>query len=289
MGVLRPEEVRHPDLPLAMRGYDRERVDRLLARVADAYALVWEQSQALRERLRSLEVEFAAAQGEAEASARAVAELLQRPPAANGELVERGEAFAALESRLDRAEGEREQALADLRRTSQRASELSECLSRLENAQSTLSQTQLPTEETLSSVADAEAARLLVAAARAADDVRDAARARALRTLKKARELSALVHAQVEREREELAEMQERRRQVEHEAEEILAQARAEAAHIVAATDAERQRVRELLTSALASLEAEAATSTGNLVGDLSARLDLSSDHLYEATETTAT
>jgi len=372
-GTLSPEEVRHPDLPLALRGYDRERVDRLLARVADAYSLVWEQSQARQERLRSLEAELAAAKGEAEASARAVAELMQRSPT-NGQLSQGVETLAALQSRLERAEAEREQALADLRQMSERASALAERMAALEDEQ----HAHPPQVEAAdSSFTDDEAARLLVAAARAADDVRDAARARALRTLKKARELSALVHAQTEREREELTEMEERRqqgkreteeilarasaeadrlnvemderrrqgeheaeqigaqaraeadrlnvemderrRQVEHEAEqiraqaraeadrlnvemeerrrqgereaeEILARARAEADRIVTATEEERQRVRDLLTGALASLEAEAgaAGTRGDLVGDLSSRLDLSSNRPHETTEPTA-
>ena len=71
---------------------------------------------------------------------------------------------------------------------------------------------------------DEEAARLLVASARAADDVREASRAEALRTLTEAREASALVEAQTERERAALAEIRERRAQVEREAEELLAE-----------------------------------------------------------------
>jgi len=70
-----------------------------------------------------------------------------------------------------------------------------------------------------------DAARLLVGAARAAEDVREASWARALHTLTKARDLSALLHAQTERERAALAEMQERRGQVEREAEAILVEA----------------------------------------------------------------
>ena len=187
LGVLKPEEVRNPDLPLAMRGYDRERVDRLLARVADSYSLVWEQSRALRERLRSLEAEVAAAQAEAEASARAVAELMQRSSSGNGPPSSGVDALAALERRLERAGAERAQALADLQQMSERASELGERLAAIEDEQHAREQLQAATAE--SAVPDAEAARLLLAAARAADDVRAASRARALRTLNKAREL----------------------------------------------------------------------------------------------------
>lgn len=76
-----------------------------------------------------------------------------------------------------------------------------------------------------STTSDREAARLLVASARAADDVREAARAEALRTLREAREASALVEAQTERERVILAEITERRVQAERDAEELLAEA----------------------------------------------------------------
>jgi len=66
---------------------------------------------------------------------------------------------------------------------------------------------------------DGEAAGLLVAVARTAEEVRDASRA-----LAEARELSALVEAQTEREQAALAEIQERRGLVERELDEILAQ-----------------------------------------------------------------
>jgi cell division septum initiation protein DivIVA len=270
-----------------MRGYDRERVDRFLARVADAYSLVWGQSQALRERLRSLEAEVAAAQAEAEASARAVAQLTQQTSPGNVPPPSGVEALAALERRLERAESERAQALADLQQMSNRASELGKRVAAIENEPNAREQLQAATAE--SAVPDAEAARLLLAATRAADDVRAASRTRALRTLTRARELSALVNAQTERERANLAEAEERRRQADSEAERIVAQARAEAAAILGAIEDERKRVRELLTGALTSLEAEAAVPRGNLIGDLAPRLDLSSNRDLETTEPTAT
>jgi hypothetical protein len=72
---------------------------------------------------------------------------------------------------------------------------------------------------------EGEAAELLIAATRAAEDVRLGSRARALRTLTKARELAALVRAEADREREALADSRERRAQVESMAEEMLAEA----------------------------------------------------------------
>ena len=70
MSALRPDDVTSRGLPVVMRGYDREGVDRLLARVAEAYALTLRQSLSQRERLRSLEADLAAAEGEAAATRR---------------------------------------------------------------------------------------------------------------------------------------------------------------------------------------------------------------------------
>jgi hypothetical protein len=104
---------------------------------------------------------------------------------------------------------------------------------------------------------DGEAARLLVASARAAEDVREASRAEALRTLTEAREAAAVVEAQTERERAALAGIRERRAQVAREAEELLAEtgrvegemqkrrarAESEAAALLAVAQAEADRV----------------------------------------------
>jgi DivIVA domain-containing protein len=308
LDVLTPDDVRSYDLPLAMRGYDRERVDRLLARVADAYAMSWENSRALRERLRSLEVELVAAQGEAEASARAVAELMQRSPATEDrQSPQTGEELGALQARLERSEAERERTLEQLRQATVRVSELEGHLAALEEAQRARPQQQDEAGGAATPLSDDEAARLLVAAARAADDVRGAARSRALRTLTKARELAALVQAQTERERAELAEAQQRRGDVEREteeirrhareeadraaseiqqrraeaareADEIVARARAEAERTADAMEEERDRVRHLLVGALASIEAEVAKPPSTLMVDLESRLNEHTD-----------
>jgi F0F1-type ATP synthase membrane subunit b/b' len=78
-----------------------------------------------------------------------------------------------------------------------------------------------------------------------------------------------------------LAETQERREQIQREADEILIRARAEADRVVAAIEDERNRVRELLTGALASLDGERAASSEGLIADLEFRL-------HETTEPTA-
>jgi len=280
MSTLRPEDVTSHGLPVAMRGYDKERVDRFLARVAEAYALTWQQSQALRERLRSLEAELDAAEGDARASAKSVAELVQRSATAEDQLTQTGEARDELGARLESSESGRKQALADLREVSERASDLGRRLEAFEDGQRRRAQN--GAEARQPAVADGEAASLLVAAARAAEDVRDASRGRALRTLTKARGRAMQLHAEAERERAALVELQERRDRVEHEVDDILAGARAEAERVGASIEDERHRVRELLTGALASLDAEGAAPAAGLVADLSSRV-------HETTEPSVT
>ena len=108
-------------------------------------------------------------------------------------------------------------------------------------------------------VPDGEAARLLVAAAHAAEDVREASHARALQTLTQARERAEQIDAETERRRAALAEMEERCRQAEHEAGEILARARTEAESVVAALEeGRRARVDREAEAILAGARAEA-------------------------------
>ncbi len=130
-----PEDVTNHGLSVGMRGYDKERVDRHLARVADAYGLALRRCAVQQDRLRALEDELNAAVGEARASAKAVAELMQAAPAAKTQQPQARKALDELEARLKRSESEREQALADLRQMSERASELGARLEALEAAQ----------------------------------------------------------------------------------------------------------------------------------------------------------
>ena len=278
--TVRPEDVTSTGLPVTMRGYDRDRVDRLLARVREAYALTLQQCQTLRDGQRSLKTELDAAEGEASASARSVAEQVRRSAAAEDQLQQAREARADLEARLERAESEREQALADLQEAAGRASDLGRRLEALENGLLPPDRGEVTSPQ--SAGADGEAAQLLVAAARAAEDVRTASRARALRTLTKARDLAALVQAQTEREQAALVAAQERRDEVEREANRLLARAQAEADSFVMAIEDERRRVRELLTGALVSLDGESAAPPESLMTDLESRL-------HETTEPTAT
>ncbi len=290
--VLRPDEVTTEGLPLAMRGYERESVDRLVKRVADAYATTLRKNQSQRELIRSLEADLDGAQAEAAASARSVAELMQASARTAGGEGPTSAELRELETRLEGAERERDTAIADLRVATERADALAGQMKSLESDRRVREGTTVGADST-----DGEAARLLLAAVRAAEDVRSASRARALRTLTKARELAALVEAQAERERTALAETQarrtraeqeaeerraearrvdaeieERRRQLEHE-EEGLAQARAEADHVVLESEEERRRLRELLAGALASLDTEVSAPSDSLVDDLSTRL----------------
>lgn len=270
--LLSPEDVTNHGLPVAIRGYDRERADRHLARVADAYGFALARASGLQERLRTLEDELNSALAEAQASARAVAELMQSAPATKAEQPSYARsALDELEARLQHSEHEREQGLADLRAAWERASELGERLAALEAEESR--RLQLPAVEQQPPVTDAEAAQLLVAAARAAEDVRTAARARALQTLLKARELAALVHADVERESAALAEIQQRRHEVEREANEIRAGAQAEADRVAAELEGERNRVRGLLRGALSALDEAITAPQDDLIADLESRL----------------
>ncbi len=267
MSTLSPENVTSHDLPVALRGYDREHVDRLLARIADAYALTWRQSQSLRERLRTLEDVLAAAEAEAAVSAKTIAELMRRPATAEQQLVRVREAHDELEALLEISESERKQALTDLEQMSERAAELGRRLEAAENERSTLLQQHV--ERGSLPVADGEAVDLLVAAVRAAEDVRVASRARALRTLRRARELSTRVHAETERESAALAELRALREQIEREATEMIAAARAEADRSAEATADERHRIRELLSGALAQLDTDVDSPADGLVAEL--------------------
>jgi DivIVA domain-containing protein len=270
-GILRPEDLTNPTLPVALRGYDREQVDRFLHLVSESYLLVWRQGVALRERLRSLEQELAAAQDEAETSASSVADLSRRFKAAveeNSQLVRgRGEVSAKLEV----SERERRRAMASLAEVSERTAELEQQLQALGNARQPGLEGVVPAS---SAGADGEVAALLIAATRAAEDVRRSSRERALKTLTKARDRATQLRAEAEREQAALAQLRERREQAEREADEILLRTRTEVDRVVAAMEEERKRVRELLAGALASLTAEAATPPGeNLMAHLSSRL----------------
>ncbi len=218
-GALRPEDVTKHALPVVMRGYDRGRTDRLLERISEAYLRTWRDGAALRERLGALEEELAAVQGEAEASSKSVAELIQRCSTAGDQLAQTRQSRDELAAKLDAAERDRKRAVTELREVSERASDLERRL----NAYGNVRQRQGGEAERPGEAAgvDREAATLLVAAARAAEDVREASRARALRTLIRARERAAQLRDEAERERAAVAEMLERREQAEREANEI--------------------------------------------------------------------
>lgn len=307
VGVLRPEDVTKHDLPVVMRGYDRERTDRLLERISEAYLLACREGTALRERLGVLEKEFAAAQGEAEASSKSVAELIQRSSTAEDQLAQMRQGRDELSAKLEVAERDRKQAVTELHLVSERATALERRLDNLRQRQEgEAARTGRP------AVVEGEVATLLVAATRAAEDVREASRARALRTLLRARERAAQLRDAAELERAAVADMLERREQAEREANEmlagleerrelaeqadreanqlladverrrvqaereaneILAAARGEAERLVTSVEDERHRVRELLAGALESLDAEIKTPSEGLVADLASRL----------------
>lgn len=217
LGALRPEDFLSEGLPTVMRGYDRGRVERLLLRASEGYGYVVRQRDALRERLRSLESDVAAAEGEARVSAASVAELTQRVAAAEAELERAREAGDQAGRKLDPSDS------------------------------------------------DEEAAGLLLAAVRAAEEIRVSSRDRALATLLRARARAAVATAALEREQRMLDEMQGRRLDAERVSAELLAQARAEservaterreADRLTAALGDERARVRQFLSGALSALD----------------------------------
>jgi len=307
VGALRPEDVTKHRLPVVMRGYDREQTDRLLERLAEAYLLAWREGAALRERVGLLEDDLAAARGEAQASSKSVAELIQRGSTAGDQLAQTRKSRDELAAKLDAAERDRKQAVTELREVSERASDLERRLDNLrQRREGEVHRAGQP------AVAESEVAALLIAATRAAEDVREASRGRALRTLLRARERAAQLRDEAEHERAAAAEMLERRGQAEREANEILAGleerreqaeqaerkasemlaeaetrriqaerdaneilagARGEAERLVTSVEDERHRVRKLLVGALESLDAEGKTPPEGLVADLSTRL----------------
>ncbi len=237
LGALRAEDFTVANVPTVMRGYERRRVEWLLLRASDAYAYVVRQRDTARERIRALEGEVAATESEARVSAASVAELVQQV-AAEQETARR--AIAArdeAERRLASMEDEHRQALADLQVATDRAS----------------------------SDPDAEAASILVASVRAAEEIRRSSRARALATLARARERATAVAAEMEREQGALADARERRLDAERVAGELLERARAEAERVAmrrseterlaAEVGDERRRVQELLVGALSALD----------------------------------
>jgi len=290
--ALRPEELTAEGLPTALRGYDRRRVDWLLLRASEAYAHVVRQRDSLRERSRSLEAEVAAAEGEARVSAASVAELTQRIAAAEDEARRAREARTEAEGRLAAVEGERAQALTDLEAATGRAAELDARVRELEEAErrhvEAAAERVVEVAATApADVADEDAAGLLLAAVRAAEELRQSSRARALATLKRARERAVSLEAEVDREQAALAQMQDRRRDAERVASELLAQARAEservaaerreAERLAAELGDERSRVRTFLAGALSALDPGGTGSEG-ILADLSSRLPEAGD-----------
>ncbi len=99
-----------------------------------------------------------------------------------------------------------------------------------------------------------------------------------MQTLLRARERAAEVDARTEEALAALVEVEQRRDEAEREADEILDRVRAEADRTAATIEEERRRMREVLSGALDSLEAD--TAGPELMTDLESRLQ-------EATEPT--
>lgn len=295
LNLLRPDDINADNLPVVMRGYDKHEVERRLNWAKESYARVLQQRDVLRERVDAVDERAQAAEGEAKANAKEVADLAQRAATAEDQLAQARERLERAETELRRADAERKLALDDMRTAKEDAVRLQSRVDALEAALRTRGESAPSPQPTQASAAsDAEAGALLVAATRVSEDLRIAARTEAQKTMRKARERAEQLTAEAEQERKaaedarrrasELAaqvenarkaadEALDRRRAAEREAREILAQARLEAERTLGSLDEERQRVRRLLTDALASLEAEAGEETGSVLADLSARL----------------
>lgn len=245
LGALRPEDFAVVGVPTVIRGYERRRVEWLLLRASEAYAYVVRQRDAARDRIRSLEADAAAADGEARVSAASVAELTQRLASAEEATRRAVEAREKAEQRLLAVEAEND-------RTVSHADP------------------------------DTEAASILVAAVRTAEELRQSSRARALATLTRARQRAAALAEEVDREERALGEARNRRAEAERVARELLDQARAEAERVAgerreaerlaAEIGDERRRVQALLAGALSALEPAGGRAAG-MLADLSSRL----------------
>lgn len=255
--LLRLEDVTAEDLPVNVRGFDRHAVERRLARVADSYSLLLRQRDELRERLELAEAQVAAAEGEARVSAREVAALTHRSAAAD-------DAVTAARRRV----GELERALAEARR---------------------LPPEGRPQQQTMP---EATAAELLLAARRAAEQVRASARQDARVALHKARARAeaisreadlqrrsleqatarvAALAAQAERERQAAEEARARREEAEREAGHVLERARTEAERAFAVLGEQRRRVQSMLGQALEALGGD--DHSADVLDDLASRL----------------
>jgi len=113
------DDARDPFLPQALRGYDKHEVDRYIARVAEAYKVTLEKNRRLRDQVRTLQADLQAANLDAQASAKAVRELMDQTPAENAAAKQK---LADLEQRYQEADRDRQRALGEVRELSEKLS-----------------------------------------------------------------------------------------------------------------------------------------------------------------------
>lgn len=136
-----------------------------------------------------------------------------------------------------------------------------------------------------------DASRLLLAAARAADDVRQTSRGRALDTLRRARERARRVDAEADAAKMAVAELDERLREAEEERAAIVAEGHAEAARIVAEGRLAEERASELERHAKVlyeSREAEIERLAGEAAQQRRAEIDAEARDIVTAAQAQA-
>lgn len=104
---LTPEEIRHLSIPRKVRGYDRAETDRILAEIAEGYALVWRERSDLADeltRVRKVLEDGARRQAEQDEEAK---RLQERLVSQNVEEARRREELQELQGQIERLEAER--------------------------------------------------------------------------------------------------------------------------------------------------------------------------------------
>lgn len=299
-GQLRPEDISSADLPVAMRGFERDAVKRKLRRVAESYATALRQRDRARIATEDANERAVAAEAEIHTSARNIAELTKRGSALESELANAQARITELDRALARAASEPKPAEPsadprELERARERIAELERALdeARAERVEPAIVEPVVDAESAPQTHQPEDAGELLVSALRTAEALRAAVREEVQRTLKKARERAAKLERQAGQERRALEEARGRaatlaadaervgrelesaraeRDQAERDAELVRERVRVEAEHTLASLQLQRQRVQTLLGDALAALDEDTGDAR-DVIDDLAARL----------------
>ena len=255
--LLRPVDIAGTEFHAAMRGYDRDAVKRFLRRVSESYAAILRQRDQARALADEAADRIAAAEGEAQTSARQHAQLGKRCAQLEADLEHAQTRVAELDARAadPTPEGRASTDPAELEQARARIAELEEELSRTPEA--------TPVDQDRDAPAT-DAGEIVVAALRVASELRTAARREAMLALKKARERSTAMAREAELQTRKAAEKAE-------EVAQLHAAAAAATEELDRARTAQAEAEREaatLRTSSQAELEqlrAAAAAATEEL------------------------